>query len=225
MVIMRSRYLEDEVEQAIGMGVSQYVILGAGLDSFAYRRTDLVKVLRVFEIDHPATQAWKRTRLREARVELPPNLSLVPIDFEKQSLIESLRMSGYRADTPAVFSWLGVATYLTYDAIFSTLRTVAALAPGTESIFQHSVRKELLDKENQRVFAGAIALVAARGEPFQSFFEPERLAQQARELGFVEVSDLGPEEAGERYFAGRADGLWPVGSEHYMRARLGPRSN
>jgi methyltransferase (TIGR00027 family) len=101
IVIMRSRYLEDEVDQAVGRGVSQYVILGAGLDSFAYRRSELAKVLRVFEVDHPATQAWKRTRLQEAGIELPRNLSLVPVDFEKQSLIDSLRISGYRTDAPA----------------------------------------------------------------------------------------------------------------------------
>jgi methyltransferase (TIGR00027 family) len=113
------------------------VILGAGLDSFVYRRLDLVKVLRVFEVDHPATQAWKRTRLQEAGIELPPNLSFVPVDFEQQSLIDSLRMSGYRTDTPGLFSWLGVTVYLTPDAIFNTLRTAAALAPGTEIILQY----------------------------------------------------------------------------------------
>ena len=122
-VVMRSRYLEDAVDQALGRGVSQYVILGAGLDSFAYRRSDLARVLRVFEVDHPASQVWKRTRLQQAGIELPPNLSLVPVDFEKRSLIDSLRMCGYRTDTPGLFSWLGVTMFLTSDAIFGTLRT------------------------------------------------------------------------------------------------------
>src|SRR5216683_6039216 len=171
-VAVRSRYIEDEVDQALGRGVSQYVILGAGLDSFAYRRLDLAKILRVFEVDHPATQAWKRTRLQDAGIELPPNLSLVPVDFEKQSLIESLRMSGYHADAPAVLSWLGVATYLTYDAIFRTLLTVAELEPGTEIIFQYTVPKELLDEESQRMLAAVMAFAASHGEPFKSFFEP-----------------------------------------------------
>lgn len=170
MVVMRSRYLENEVDQAVGRGLSQYVILGAGLDSFAYRRLDLVKVLRVFEVDHPATQAWKRTRLQEAGIELPPNLSFVPVDFEQQSLIDSLRMSGYRTDVPGLFSWLGVTVYLTLDAIFDTLRTVAALAPGTEIILQYSVPKELVNWETQKILAVIMAAGAARSEPFQSIF-------------------------------------------------------
>ena len=102
-VVSRSRYLEDEVDAAVGRGISQFVILAAGLDSFAYRRPELAKVLHVFEVDHPATQAWKRDRLRAAAVRLPPNLSLVPFDFERDSLVDNLQMSGYRADVP-VFS-------------------------------------------------------------------------------------------------------------------------
>jgi methyltransferase (TIGR00027 family) len=110
-VVLRSRYVEDELDQAIKRGVSQYVILGAGLDSFAYRKRHLVDVLRVFEVDHPATQTWKRERLKAVGVDLPTNLTFVPLDFEKQSLIETLRMKGYRSDTPALFSWLGVVPY------------------------------------------------------------------------------------------------------------------
>lgn len=221
MLVMRSRHVEDEVEKAIARGVSQYVILGSGLDSFAYRRLDLVKVLHVFEVDHPATQAWKLTRLREANIELPLNLSFVSVDFEKQSLIGNLRMSGYRTDTPAIFSWVGVATYLTYDAIFSTLRTIAALAPRTEIIFQYTVPQELLDESAQQLLAAVMASTATRGEPFKSFFQPKQLAEQVRRLAFAEVSDLGPEEAEARYFTGRTDGLRPLASEHFMHARLG----
>jgi methyltransferase (TIGR00027 family) len=182
-IVMRSRYVEGEVGLAIGRGISQYVILGAGLDSFAYRRPGLVDVLRVFEVDHPATQIRKRTRLEETGVELPANLSFVPVDFEKESLIEGLRMSGFRTDTPAMFSWLGVTMYLTPEAIFSTLRTVAALAPETQIIFQYSVPKEFVDTERQKILAVRAAFTAARGEPIQTFFEPIRLAEQLRGLG------------------------------------------
>jgi methyltransferase (TIGR00027 family) len=222
--VMRSRYLEDEVDKAVGKGVSQYVILGAGLDSFAYRRTDLAQVLRVFEVDHPATQAWKRARLQEAGIDSPPNLSFVPVNFEKQSLIDSLPMSGYRTDAPGIFSWLGVTMFLTHDAIFSTLRTVAALGREADIIFEYLVPRELLDEENRRILARTIAVTAARGEPVRSFFEPAELAEQVRKLGFAEVSDFGPEEARARYFAGRSDGLRPSAASHYMRARVGPRS-
>ncbi len=240
-VVMRGRYLEDEVDRAVERGLFQYVILGAGLDSFAYRRTDLVKVLRVFEVDHPATQAWKRTRLQETGIELPPNLSLVPIDFEKQSFIDGLQRSGYRTDAPGVFSWIGVTMYLTPDAIFSTLRAIASLAAGTEIIFQYLVPKELVDEEAQRILAVIMADTAARGEPHQSFFEPAKLAERGephqsffepaklaervRELGFVNVSDLGPDEVQARYFAGRTDGLRASPLNHYIRARVGPRFN
>jgi methyltransferase (TIGR00027 family) len=198
------------------------VVLGAGLDSFAYRRTDLAKVLRVFEVDHPATQAWKRTRLQQVGMELPANLSLVPVDFEKESLIDNLRMNGYRTDAPALFSWLGVTVYLTPDAIFSTLRAIAALAPGTEIIFHYTVPKESVDEQTQLMLAAVMGFAAARGEPYRSVFEPAQLADQVRKLGFCEVSDLGPDEARMRYFANRNDGLRPLASEHFMRARVGP---
>ena len=223
-VVMRSRYLEDAVDQALGRGVSQYVILGAGLDSFAYRRSDLARVLRVFEVDHPASQVWKRTRLQQAGIELPPNLSLVPVDFEKRSLIDSLRMCGYRTDAPGLFSWLGVTMFLTSDAIFSTLRTIAALPPGTEIIFQYSVPKEVVDEEAQQMLAVMMSQAASHDEPLQSFFKPEQLRKQVCDLGFAEVSDLGADEARERYFRGRPDDLRPLGSQHFMRARVGRRS-
>jgi methyltransferase (TIGR00027 family) len=223
LVVMRNRYVEDELEHAVARGVTQYVILGAGLDSFAYRRPDLAKVLRVFEVDHPATQAWKRSRIRDAGIGLPYNLSFVPVDFEKNSLIENLRTNGYQTDAPGLFSWLGVTMYLTPDAVFSTLREITALAPGTEIIFEYSVRKELCDEESQRLLGVVGAGAAARGEPFQSSFEPAKLSEQVSKLGFAEVSDLGPEEARARYFADRTDGLRPPASEHFMRARVGLR--
>jgi methyltransferase (TIGR00027 family) len=223
-VVTRSRYLEDEVDQAVRRGVSQYVILGAGLDSFAYRRSELAKVLHVFEVDHPATQAWKRGRLRAAGVELPANLSLVPVDFEKESLINNLRMSGYRTDAIGLFSWLGVTMYLSSDAIFGTLRAVAALAPGTEIIFEYTVPKDLVDEETQKFLAVSMTAAQARGEPQQSFFEPAKLAEQVLKIGFAEVSDFGPDEAEARYFKDRTDGLRPLASNHYMRARVGMRS-
>jgi methyltransferase (TIGR00027 family) len=222
-VIMRSRYIEDEVDRAIKRGISQYVILGAGLDSFAYRRPDVAKVLRVFEIDHPATQAWKRARLQDLSIASPENLVFVPVDFEKQSTIEGLQTSTFRTDAPAVFSWLGVTTYLTLDAIFSTLRTIASLTPGTEIIFSYTLPPELLDEEAQQVLAVLRAGATAINEPVLTFFEPAQLAEQVRKLGFSEVWDFGPEEASPLYFARRTDGFGPPAHLHLMGARIGPR--
>jgi methyltransferase (TIGR00027 family) len=224
-VIVRSRYVEDELDRAIKRGVSQYVILGAGLDSFAYRRSDVAKVLRIFEVDHPATQAWKRERLQDLGVASPDNLAFVPVDFEKQSLVERLQKGGYRSDAAAVFSWLGVVVYLTSDAIFGTLRTIASLALGTEIIFEYPLPGELLDVEAQQVLAVVGAAAAARNEPLLTFFEPARLAEEVRRLGFSEVWDFGPKEASSLYFADRTDGLRPRAALHLMGARVGPRSS
>jgi methyltransferase (TIGR00027 family) len=217
-VVMRSRYVEEELDRAIEHGVSQYVILGAGLDSFAYRKPGVTNALRVFEVDYPATQAWKRTRLQELDLATPSNLAFVSLDFQKDSLIERLRNSGYRPDAMGFFSWLGVTLYLTRDAIFDTLRKVASLARGTEIIFEYELADALLDDEAREVRKLLMDEAAARGEPQFSFFEPAELAQQVRRLGFAEVRDFGREEANARYFSGRADGL-RLRSAHFMGAR------
>jgi methyltransferase (TIGR00027 family) len=223
-VTMRSRYTEDELRKAITRGVRQYVILGAGLDSFAYRRRDLEKVVQVFEVDHPATQEWKRTRLRELQIELPPNLTFIPINFENQTLTEALRAGGCRLEEPVFFSWLGVTGYLTEEAIFKTLREVATAAAGSEIVFSYSVREELLDRESQQMRAALKGQVASRGEPTLSLFEPTSLAARVKALGFAQVWDFGPEAANARYFAGRTDGLRVAPLTHLMKARVGNSS-
>ena len=219
-VVMRSRYVEEELDQAIKRGVAQYVILGAGLDSFAYRRPDVSKVLRVFEVDYPATQVWKRSRLRDLNVVMPPNLVFVPMDFEKESLIERLKDSGYRAQAAGFFSWLGVTMYLTREAIFDTLRTVASMAPGTEIIFQYFPPGALVDNEARQIQKLFADRGVSRGEPYLTFFEPAKLAEQVRDAGFAEVWDLGPEEANARYLTNRADGLRMTADHHFMGARV-----
>jgi methyltransferase (TIGR00027 family) len=223
LAVWRSRYVEDELEQAMQRGVPQYVILGAGLDSFAYRRQDVAKVVRVFEVDHPATQRWKRTCLHAVGVEIPPTVTFVPLDFEQQTLQEGLRAGGYRPEEPGFFSWLGVTPYLTEDAIFSTLREVAALAAGTEIIFEYEVPEALLDAEGQRLEAATRAFATARSEPWLSVFDPSRLRAQVHALGFVVIEDVGPEEAHARYFAGRRDGLRALPFAHLMKAQVRSR--
>jgi len=220
-VTMRSRYTEDELSEALARGVKQYMILGAGLDSFAYRRRDLAGAVRVFEVDHPATQQWKRTRLQEMQVVPPSNLSFIPIDFERQTLTEALRAGGYQAEEPVFFSWLGVTSYLTEDAIFKTLREVATAAPGSEIVFGYGVRETLLDEESQRMRTVLKERVAAGGEPNLSLFDPGSLAARVQALGFSQVSDFGPEAANARYFVGRADGLRVAPLTRLMKARVG----
>lgn len=223
-VTMRSRYTEDELSEALVRGVRQYVILGAGLDSFAYRRRDLAGVVRVFEVDHPATQHWKRTRLQEMQVALPSNLSFISINFEQQTLTEALRASDYHVEEPAFFSWLGVTGYLTEAAIFKTLQEVAAAAPGSEIVFGYGVQEALLDEESQQMRAVLKERVAAGGEPTLSLFDPTNLAARVQALGFVQVWDFGPEAANTRYFADRTDGLRVAPLTRLMKARVGERS-
>src|SRR5215467_10958119 len=162
-VTMRQRYTEDALAQALARGVGQYVILGAGLASFAYRRPDLAAVVRVFEVDHPATQQWKRTRLQELDVVLPSNLTFVPLDFEQHTLAEELRACGHQPELPTFFSWLGVTAYLTDEAVFETLRYVASLAPESEIVFEYWLAESLLSEEGRRVLAMVQAIAAARG--------------------------------------------------------------
>lgn len=144
-VVSRSRYTEDNLEQAVKQGIKQYVILGAGLDSFAFRRSDLAGELQVFEVDHPATQAYKRHRLAELLWKIPPNLHFVPIDFSKENVAEALKGFSFDSQTKSFFSWLGVTMYLTRDDVFTTLRSIAEVAPrGSIVVFDYFVPKELL---------------------------------------------------------------------------------
>ncbi len=223
VMTMRIRYAEDELEKALARGITQYVILGAGLDSFAYRRRDLAGIVRVFEVDHPATQQWKRARLGALNVSLPDHLTFVPINFERQTLTEGLRVGGHRSELPTFFSWLGVTVFLSEEAVFETLRAVAAAAPGSEIVFEYFLHESCLDEENRRTLVGAKAAAAARNEPWLSFFDPASLAVRLKALGFSEVWDFGPEEANARYFRGRTDGLelQVPNLSHLMKARVG----
>lgn len=220
-VTVRQRYAEDALDEAVERGVGQYVILGAGLDSFAYRRSDLASVLRVFEVDHPTTQQWKRARLRELHVTHPSNLTFIPIDFEQHTLADGLHAGGHRPDLPTFFSWLGVTHYLTAEAVFTTLRYVASLAAGSEIVFQYFLPESLCDDEHRPLLALWKAGRGSHGEPVLSLFEPSDLAARVRDLGFTQVWDVGPEEADARYCAGRTDGLRVYPHMHLMKARVG----
>jgi methyltransferase (TIGR00027 family) len=214
-IAVRSRYAEDALAAAVARGVRQYVLLGAGLDTFAYRNPHADEQLRVFEVDHPATQAWKRDRLERVGIPIPDLLTFVPIDFERETLPAALDRSGFDAGAPAFFSWLGVTVYLTREAVLDTLRFVATLALGSEIAFTYVARPS---SGQTRSALGARA--RALGEPWQTFFEPSALERDLRGLGFREVEDVAPSEANLRYLDDRADQLRVGTFGHLMRARV-----
>ncbi|MEU0812507.1 class I SAM-dependent methyltransferase [Streptomyces sp. NPDC005970] len=189
-IAARSRFAEDRLAAAVRRGVRQLVVLGAGLDTFAYRNPHEVAGLRVFEVDHPATQAWKRERLADAGIPLPPSLTFAPVDFERESLAEGLTAAGFDPARPAFFSWLGVVPYLTRDAVFATLGLIAGLPGGTEAVFDYSEPPSAMTPRGRVSHRARAARVAAVGEPFLSYFAPERLAADLRAAGFDAVEDL-----------------------------------
>ena len=204
-VCVRARFPEDLVEQAAARGIGQYVILGAGLDSFAYRRGDLLGRLRVFEVDHPATQEWKRQRLAELGAKSPPGLVFAPVDFERQTLRQGLEQAGFSFEEQAVFSWLGVTMYLTLDAIHATLETMAQCRAGTRVVLTYNQPADVLTSSDAQITAAMAGLAAKMGEPFISRFRSAEIARMLRRHGFGEITDFGPDEARAAYFPRHAD--------------------
>ena len=213
----RSRYAEDRL--AAG-AFAQYVILGAGLDSFAWRRPDLLRSLRVFEADHPASQAWKLERLSELALPRSDSQVFVPVNFEAESLQDALRTAGFDWGQPALFSWTGVATYLTASAIASTLRTVAGAAAGSEVVLSYRAEEPILDDVGRTFTRIYGPLAASVGEPLQPgwpVIEIERLISQS---GLKVVDHPARADLQERYFADRSDGLRPYNAETLVTARV-----
>lgn len=206
-MVVRSRLAEDGLAAAVERGASQYVILGAGLDTFAYRNPYDADRLRVFEVDHPATQKWKRERLAAAQIQVPASLRFAPVDFEKQSLKDGLTAAGFDAAKITFFSWLGVTPYLTPAAMNSTLGFIAVMPAGSGVVFDYAVPRESLSWFGRWAFDSLARRVASAGEPFQLFFDPAELVNEVRRLGFRKVEDLGADQLNERYFSGRADKL------------------
>jgi methyltransferase (TIGR00027 family) len=219
----RSRYAEDRLAVAVEAGARQYVVLGAGLDTFAYRNPHGAAGLRVFEVDHPATQAWKRVRLEQAGIAIPASLTFVALDFETRTLAAALQEAGFRAETRSFVSWLGVTMYLEADAVLATLASLATLmCMGSEVVFDYAIARSSLGMLQRAVFDALAARVAAVGEPWRSAFTPEALARELRGRGYAEALDLGPDELNARYFSGRRDGLRVGTLAHLLRARVGP---
>lgn len=207
-LVARSRYAEDLLAHAVQRGVTQYVLLGAGLDTFAHRNP--YSSLRVFEVDHPATQQWKRDLLQTTGLTDPPNLSYAPVDFEHQSLATQLHAAGFIPVVPTFFAWLGVVPYLTLNAFRETLRFIAAHTPGSGVVFDYGQPRSVLPPHEQQARDSLASRVHLAGEAFQLFFTPQEIAAEL--AAFPNLEDIGTPEINARYFANRTDELKMIGS-------------
>jgi methyltransferase (TIGR00027 family) len=218
-IVARARFIEDLVEERAAKGVGQYVMLGAGLDTFAQRRPALASRLRVFEVDEPGTQAWKRERLAALGFDIPPCLKFVPVDFESNATwLSALERAGFAPGSPSVVASAGVAMYLTQEAVAAMLRQVAELGPGCTFVMSFMLPLALVEPAERPGIEAAARGARARGTPFVSFFAPQAILALAQEAGFKDVQHISSTELTARYFAGRADGLRPSSGEELLVA-------
>ena len=205
-MVTRARFAEDVLAEGIReRGVHQYLVLGAGLDTFAYRSPHAA--LRVFEVDHPATQAWKREHLGAAGIQAPATMRFVAVDFERQNLRDELAAAGFDFTVPTVTAWLGVVPYLTLEAFRATLAMLGSLASGSDAVLDYSQPREALSPNEQLMLDSMAARVAQAGEPFQLFFRPQELEEELARAGLRVVRDLDGPQLTELYLQGREDGL------------------
>ncbi|QPP08919.1 class I SAM-dependent methyltransferase [Streptomyces bathyalis] len=220
-IVARARFIEDLVAERVDAGVAQYVILGAGLDTFAQRRPELASRLGVFEVDQPGTQSWKRQRLAELGYDVPSWLTLVPVDFESgDSWWERLTAAAFDPRKPAVVASTGVSMYVTHEANTATLRQVAALAPGSVFATTFLLPLDMLDPGQRQVQESSMRGAAASGTPFISLYSPDEMRQAALEAGFTKVVHITPDDLAARYFADRHDGLRPPRAEQFLVAEV-----
>ncbi|MGA8668441.1 MAG: class I SAM-dependent methyltransferase [Terracidiphilus sp.] len=201
----RSRFAEDKLADAVAAGATQYAVLGAGLDTFAFRNP--FPNLRVFEVDFPATQEWKRALVAETAIPMPHSLTFVPLDFERKTLPAGLAEAGFNLGARGFFGWLGVVPYLTSNGFRATLQAIAQLPAGSAVCFDYALSPESMSPERRRVFEALAARVAAAGEPFQLFFTPEQLDSELRTAGFHSIEFADSERLNALYFRNRSDGL------------------
>jgi methyltransferase (TIGR00027 family) len=217
-IVARSRFSEDTLAACVARGVCQVVVLGAGLDMFSLRNPHAAQGVRVFEVDHPATQGWKRERLKQAGLAVP---SFASVDFERQSLADGLMAAGFQADRPAFFQWLGVVPYLTREAISTTLDFIAGV-PESEVVFDYAEPFENHPADRRAHLLAVAERMAALGEPWLSFFEPRDLSEMLRNKGFGIVENLGLAEISDRFFGGLKQGIVIGPGPRIVRARRTP---
>jgi methyltransferase (TIGR00027 family) len=216
--LIRNRYAEDCLAERVDQGVRQYAILGSGLDTFAFRLLPWARSLRIYEVDHPATQHWKCDRLTAARITIPSNVRFVPTDFERSSLAEALRTTDFDFATKTFCSWLGVTQYLSPAAIKEALEFVLSLPRSSEIVFSFILPFETLSGLEAEALVMAAQRCADIGEPWLTTFRPDDLESQLRAMGFSDVIHLTPAQAHHRYLKGRRDGLQVRRGEQLIRA-------
>jgi len=204
LIAARSRFSEEMLSDSVLRGVRQVVVLGAGLDTFALRNPHAG--VRVFEVDYPATQVWKRERLKDAGIEIPESLIFAPVDFERQSLSDGLAAAGFQFNRPAFFQWLGVVPYLTRDAVAATLGFIAGI-PESAVVFDYAEPFENYRPERRASIMAIAARAAARGEPWLSLFDPAEMDGLLRAKAFARIEDLGLAEIADRFYGPLAQGI------------------
>jgi methyltransferase (TIGR00027 family) len=217
-IAARSRFSEDALAACVARGARQVVVVGAGLDTFALRNPHAGQGVRVFEVDHPATQRWKRERLKQAALAIPSSLTFTPVDFEQQSLGDGLAAAGFLADRPAFFQWLGVVPYLTRQAFSLTLDFIAAV-PDSEVVFDYAEPFENYPAERRDNVMAIAERAAARGEPWLGLYQPAEISEMLRSKGFRTVEDLGLAELTERFYGALKEGIRIGPGGHVVRAR------
>ena len=220
-VVIRSRYAEDALKEATNRGTRQYVLIGAGFDSFALRRPAFSETLEIFEIDHPATQTFKIQRIKDCGISLPRSVHFVSADLANEDLAAALARSSFRRDEPAFFSWLGVTVYLTREANLATLRAVANVgAPGSELVFTYADQNEFALGGSRSPGDANAKAAAMVGEPYLSGFDPREIANDLMNTGLELIEDLDGQKMSERYRRTGANGLHPPVSLHIALARV-----
>jgi methyltransferase (TIGR00027 family) len=217
-IAARSRFSEDMLAAGVARGVRQVVVLGAGLDTFSLRNPYADLGVRVFEVDYPATQQWKRERLNDAGLAIPGSLTFAPVDFERQSLADGLKAAGFRSDRPAFFQWLGVVPYLTREAVSATLHFIVGV-PESEVVFDYAEPFESYPAGRREHVMAVAARTALLGEPWLSLFAPCKLSEMLRDIGFGESEDLGLAELTDRFYGALKQDIAIGAGPHVLRAR------
>jgi methyltransferase (TIGR00027 family) len=218
-IVARARFIEDLIIEESKKGIGQYIILGAGLDTFAQRRQDTASTLQIYEIDRCDTLTWKQQRLIETGFNIPENLHFVPVDFEKDNWYEQLVKAGFDKTKPVVIACTGVTLYLTKEAITETLKQIATFAQGSTMAMTFYLPVELLDEEDKPLMEMSLKGAAASGTPMLSFFSSDETLKLARDVGFKEVRTIATKDMEQLYFANRTDDLLPASGEVFLVAR------